>query len=209
MKQNFVYRHPIIYTLYLRCSLPLRQLSKRMKLISRIAGKNKTILDVACGPAHLYDYLDNTNHYSGFDLNKKFIDYAIKKYKLNLKIGDATDSKAYKKSDVVILLDILHHLTDIKRKVTINNSFSNAIEKVIICEPYVPDFFKKKGLLVRFAKMVFEYFERDGYNKVTIDIGLYKEQLRRALLNHFGAKVNGWKLEIVESTGYLIGIYTK
>lgn len=211
MKQNFVYGHPLIYNWYLRFSLPLRALSKRLKLISQIIGKNKKVLDVGCGPAHLYEHLDKSNHYSGFDLNKKFVDYANKKFRLNLVVGDAANPEVYKKSNVVVVLDILHHLDKEKRKVVVDNSFRNADEKVLICEPYVPEFFKKKGLLVRFARKVFEYFERDGYNNVTIDIGLYKDQLKAALENYFDASVpkNIWNLEIIETTGYLIGIYTK
>lgn len=180
-----------------------------MKLISNIVGKNKSVLDVACGPAHLYEYLDRSNTYYGFDLNKKFIDYAIKKHNLKLKLGDATESSSYIKSDVVVLLDILHHLTPDKRIKVMINSFKNAKEKVIVCEPYLPLFFKKKGLLVRFARNVFEHFENDGFNRVTVDIGLYKDQLRSALENKFDAKISGWNLEIIETTGYLIGVYAK
>ncbi|MBW3003687.1 methyltransferase domain-containing protein [Candidatus Woesearchaeota archaeon] len=204
MKQNFVYKSPTIYNIYLRCSLPLRALSKRLKLISRLVGENKTVLDVACGPAHLYEFLDKSTKYSGFDLNKRFIDYANKKFKLNLKVGNATDPKMYDRNDIIIILDILHHLTPDQRTKVVELAFSNS-DKVIICEPFLPEFFKKKGLLVRLARKIFEYFEKDGFNRVTVDIGLYKDELRQSLEEY---KKNR-KLEIIETTGYLVGIYTK
>jgi len=211
IKQNFVYRHPKIYTIYLRCSYPFRALSKRLKFISSIIGKQKTVLDAACGPAHLYEYLDRSNTYSGFDLNKTFIDYANKKYSLSLEIKDVTDPKSFKKSDVIVLLDILHHLDKDKRKKAVSNAFSNAKKIVIICEPFLPKFFRKKSFFSKVSAKVFEIFERDGFNHVTVEIGLFEEELENNLINFFDANIDKsvWHLKIHKITGYLVGVYTR
>lgn len=74
------------------------------------------ILDIGCGPAYILDYLPKDIHYTGFDMNPNYIDYAKKKYgnKGNFfcnKVAEVSPDHE-KKYDIVLATAILHHLND-------------------------------------------------------------------------------------------------
>lgn len=75
-----------------------------------ISQKEK-ILDYGCGPGTFSSFFKKKN-YVGIDISKKQIDYAKKKYKKKFHLIDK--KIPYKKNtfDVVVLVEIIEHLTD-------------------------------------------------------------------------------------------------
>jgi SAM-dependent methyltransferase len=73
------------------------------------------ILDIGCGPADILDYLPDVE-YLGFDMEKKYIDAALKKFGnrgqfIRMKINsDAV--KELPAFDIVLAKGVLHHLDD-------------------------------------------------------------------------------------------------
>ena len=45
-----------------------------------VTGRDGTILDVGCGHADLYEYLEKSKNYTGIDISKRMIEAARKKY---------------------------------------------------------------------------------------------------------------------------------
>jgi 2-polyprenyl-3-methyl-5-hydroxy-6-metoxy-1,4-benzoquinol methylase len=73
------------------------------------------ILDIGCGQADLLAYFPEVE-YLGFDMEKKYIDAAVKRYGSRgqfhcLKVSEAT-LKEYPAFDIVLAKGILHHLDD-------------------------------------------------------------------------------------------------
>lgn len=89
--------------------------SFRKKIISKIVkNKNASILDIGCGPAEIVEVVGAADYY-GFDVNKNYINYAKKKYfdkKFFCSTFAANKIKKKKKFDYILLLGLLHHLSD-------------------------------------------------------------------------------------------------
>lgn len=112
----------------------------RKKLLKKlITKKNIDVLDIGCGPGNMINYL-SFNRYFGFDTDKKYIEFAKKKYldciffcekftKLSL--------KKISKVDVVILFGVLHHISNDEVLDLIKNLklALKKIQKIIILDP--------------------------------------------------------------------------
>ena len=117
----------------------------REKIVKKYITKhNVKVLDVGCGPAQILDALPKINYY-GFDINPIYINFAKKKYenraKFFCKKFTNKDTKCLPKFDHILLLGVLHHLSDkeinklipnikkvLKRKgniITLDNIFTN------------------------------------------------------------------------------------
>ena len=137
--------------------------------------KGDLVLEPACGPAILADFLPHGIYYHGFDTNKDFIDYAHKKHS-GVYLGNVLDIKNYCQADVVIACDILHHLKPADRKKFIKNCFSSAKKVFIICEPGK----KSKavdGIFYSLRKRLAEWSEKDGTNDFKVEYFLTRGQL--------------------------------
>ena len=82
------------------------------------------MLDVGCGPAQILDALPKINYY-GFDINPIYITSAKKKYrdrgKFFCKKITSKNIKYLPKFDHILLLGILHHLTDKEINILMTN----------------------------------------------------------------------------------------
>lgn len=207
-KKSFFYNNPLIYKIGLKI-FHGKTLKKRYKLISEKIGKNKTVLEPACGPGSLFKYLDSSTKYSGFDINKKFVKYAKKKG-LNVYLGNAYDITSYSKSDVVILSDALHHM-GLKNEMTLlQYSLKNAKEMLIICDPFKKDYFKKFNWIPgidKIMKIIYNYIEKDGNNKVDYENIRTEKKLRKDMEEGFGIIPKKCKREIYQIKEFLIVIY--
>lgn len=81
---------------------------------NNIKNKKIKVLDIGCGPAEILQYIPNSIYY-GYDIDKRSIDYAKKKYKdknhhFYCKNFEKKDLKKLPKFDHIILFGILHHL---------------------------------------------------------------------------------------------------
>ncbi|MCH8329572.1 MAG: class I SAM-dependent methyltransferase [Nanoarchaeota archaeon] len=113
----------------------------------------------------MHKYLHPSCSYSGIDLNEKFINFGRKRG-LDIRLGDALQESNYVKSDIIILCDILHHLTmdEIKRVVSIATKFAK--EKVVIMEPAFVGLASGKGFFSRFLAKIFAKIDFDGINNI-------------------------------------------
>jgi len=76
-----------------------------------------TVLDVGCGPAYYFDKLPQPLTYHGFDTEPKYVEWANKKWggkgaTVHLGIFDADQAAKLPNVDAVLLLGLLHHLSD-------------------------------------------------------------------------------------------------
>lgn len=102
----------------------------RKKIVKKYITKhNAKVLDVGCGPAEILSTLPNIQYY-GFDINPIYINSAKKKYKHKAKFFckkfTSKDIKRLPKFDHILLLGILHHLSDRE-----TNTLMSNIKKVL------------------------------------------------------------------------------
>jgi 2-polyprenyl-3-methyl-5-hydroxy-6-metoxy-1,4-benzoquinol methylase len=74
------------------------------------------ILDIGCGPGHIFSYLPEGVNYTGFDIDQKYIEYATKTYgakaKFYCRIFDEVAAEEFSGADIVMLNGVLHHMDD-------------------------------------------------------------------------------------------------
>lgn len=101
------YKVPQLYEIGIKIlhgnTLPLRY-SK----VAQEIGRTKRVLDLGCGTAMLYSYLDSCE-YIGWDLNDSFVRYCQKKG-LNVYKMDIFQFSEYPACDYIVCCDILHHV---------------------------------------------------------------------------------------------------
>ncbi|ODS43019.1 MAG: hypothetical protein MSIBF_07185 [Candidatus Altiarchaeales archaeon IMC4] len=184
-----MYCHPRIYNLTLRI-LHGRMLSKRYCMISAEIGNNKSVLDVGCGTGLLSMSLEPSCTYMGIDLNEKFIEYAVKNG-LNVKKGDILDPDNYPKyCDVIVLSDILHHVTPNHEKLI--EICKKRASRVIVCESYNDGGAKNEGFnRLRSSRWYHNVFgDHDGINEFE-DMKVWNSYTKEdvaALMKNHGAK---------------------
>lgn len=76
-----------------------------------------SVLDIGCGTGDFVESVPSEICYSGIDVNRRFVQFAKEKYKaMNRRfyIEDATNKSFYKNKtfDAVLLISMLHHLSD-------------------------------------------------------------------------------------------------
>jgi SAM-dependent methyltransferase len=75
-----------------------------------------TVVDVGCGPAYYFDDLPQPITYFGFDTDSRYIEWARKRFgdraSFHCGVFDEAQAQALPPVDVVLLLGLLHHLSD-------------------------------------------------------------------------------------------------
>lgn len=132
MKKAIWFRNKHLYYL-VEYMLHGNKYKERFKLISRIIGKNKKVLDLGCGLCTLYYYLDSSNKYEGWELNEYFVKVCRKKG-IDIKLKSCLDFKDFPAVDVIILSDILHHISPKQRLLMTNSLFYS--KQLIVCEGF-------------------------------------------------------------------------
>lgn len=152
--------------------------------MASFAQKGDLVLEPACGPAIMADFLPEEVYYRGFDTNKDFISYAFKKYS-GVYLGNVLDPKNYCQADVVVASDILHHLKPTDRKRFVKNCFSSAKKAFIICEPGKRSK-PTDGIFYSLRKRLAEWSEKDGTNDFRVEHFLTRGQLLNQIEHGFG-----------------------
>lgn len=80
------------------------------------AREHDRILDIGCGTADILDHMPQV-HYTGFDMNRKYIDYAKKRYGAKgsffcERVSGETARRERGVFDIVLANGVLHHLDD-------------------------------------------------------------------------------------------------
>ncbi len=170
-------------------------------------GKNVSVFEVACGFGQTADYLDGTTSYDGVDLNKKFVNYGRKRGK-DIRLGDIFESESYVTSDVITLVDVIHHMPEGKLTDLFNNVFKFAKKKVVILEPAFVNLQSKYGIFGKFADWVLKKLDSDGFNTIQ---RWYSEAEYAELYNsRFGSKyAKDYSLETKKVWPYNLVTYTR
>lgn len=197
-ERSFFYKGPRIYRIGLRL-IHGRKLDERYSYISQQIGEQKKVLEPACGPALLPDFLHPSNNYLGFDINEKFVQNAQQRG-LNVSLGDATDSSSYSSSDAVVLCDALHHMGPENEKSVLENSLNSAKQQLIVCDPFKDYYLEMLPQWFPGAKKLLEnwynYIEKDGNNQVRLANIRTRKELEEIMMEGFGIVPNGVKREL-------------
>ena len=124
-RSNIIYdfiNNPLVYKTIQKI---MSGTSFRSSIVKKnIRKKNLKILDIGCGPAELLDNISNCEYY-GYDIDKRSIDYAKKKYSQKnfhfyCKNFTQKELKKLPKFDFIILFGIIHHLRNREVKKILN-----------------------------------------------------------------------------------------
>jgi len=160
LKKSFIYLHPTIYELGISMLY-----FDALKILKDIIGHNKTVLELASGYGRNIRYIYPDCSYSGFDLNKSFVNYAKKKGR-DISLGNIFDEKNYKSVDIILLCDILHHLKNQEIENLLLLSTKYVKEKIVIIEPQFVKIASKKNIFSKIFAKVFSIIDYDGINKI-------------------------------------------
>ncbi len=160
MMKSVMFMHPFIYEFGIRFLY-----IDGLKLLRDMVGRKKEVFEPACGYGRIKRFIHSCCKYSGIDLNEQFVKYG-RRHKRDIQVGNILDIKKYKNCDVIILSDILHHLTlkDIKELFAIAVKFAR--EKIVIVEPEFVTIAAKKNFLSRLLARVMSKMDYDGFNKI-------------------------------------------
>lgn len=158
---RFQYRHPRLYDFFIAWIYP----PKLMKRVKELVGKDKSIFEVAAGYGRMADYIDSSSRYSGIDLNPFFLNYAKKKAR-NVTRGDMFNPASYYRSDVILLVDGVHHIEKDRLRVLFDLIFTHAQERVVVVEPAFVNFGSRYGAPGRILDKFLLWFDNDGFNRI-------------------------------------------
>ena len=171
-----IFSYPLIYSLTQKI---MSGVSTRSSLVKNVVNKNDNVLDVGCGTAKIIESLPAVNYY-GYDISKKYITYAKKKYnsKQNnffCKKFNSNESNKLPKFDFILLFGIIHHLEDheLHTLLPVLKKTLKKNGKLITCDPvfvnnqnFIANFLIKKdvGENIRYKsgylKLLNKYFKK-------------------------------------------------
>jgi len=205
-KKSIFYKHPLLYILGLKW-IHKTNFAKRYHFMASFAKKGDLVLEPACGPAILADFLPEGVYYRGFDTNKEFVGHALKKHS-GVYLGNVLDRKNYCRADVVVACDILHHLKPTDKKKFVKNCFSSAKKIFIICEPGK----RKKtvdSVFYPLRKRLVEWSEKDGTNDFKVEYFLTRGQLLSQIKHGFSVIPLSVKRETKEFGEDIVVVFFK
>ncbi len=205
-KKSIFYEYPQLYIWGLKW-IHKTNFAKRYQYMAGFVQKGDLVLEPACGPAILADYLPDGSYYRGFDTNKEFIEYALKKHS-DVYLGNVLDIKNYYQADVVIACDILHHLDLKNRKEFIKHCFSSAKKMFIICEPGKKDQIND-GIFYSLGKQLGEWSEKDGTNDFKTEYFLTGNQLLGQIKHGFDVIPSSIKRETKSFGEDIVAVFFK
>ncbi|MCX6580875.1 MAG: class I SAM-dependent methyltransferase [Candidatus Aminicenantes bacterium] len=158
--RSFMYVNPHIYDTFIRVLY-----FDGLKILKKIVGVKKSVFEAACGYGRLQKYIDPSCTYTGIDLNEKFVEFGRKKNR-DIRVGNVLDVNQYHDSDVILLADILHHLTvkDSGKLLAIAVRFAR--EKILIIEPAFVKIGAQNNLFSRMIGKIMKWLDADGFNEI-------------------------------------------
>jgi SAM-dependent methyltransferase len=158
--KSFMFVHPYFYDTFIRILY-----FDGLKILKKLVGMKKNVFEAGCGYGRLQNYIDPSCTYSGIDLNKKFIEFGRKRNR-DIHVGNVLDVDQYRDSDVILLADILHHLTlkDAGKLLAIAVRFAR--EKILIIEPTFVIIGSYNNFFSRIIGKIMKWLDADGINQI-------------------------------------------
>ncbi len=134
--RNYIYKGPVLEW-YTRIKLSLEH---NYELINSLVPRNASVVDIGCGYgflSYMLSFVSSERRILGIDYDRDKIDLAnnclSKNSKMEFVTGDAAEY-AFEKTDVFILSDVLHYLSDEKQDRLLENCMNclNPEGKIII-----------------------------------------------------------------------------
>jgi SAM-dependent methyltransferase len=180
------YKHPVLYNLGMRL-VHGKKLEERFRYIAGVIGRNKSVLDLGAGTCDLVRQLHRSCRYEAWDMNPSFCGYYSRRG-INLKRRNILDFSKYPGADVIVLVDILHHVNP-KHRILLKECIRQARMKVIVSEGYKGTETNRYYQFVKIRKMLKIdglIGDRDGINDKLHDNNILPERELRAFLKEFG-----------------------
>jgi SAM-dependent methyltransferase len=180
------YKHPALYNLGMHL-VHGKKLKDRFKYIADMIGKDKSVLDLGAGTCDLVRQLHKSCVYEAWDMNDSFVRYYSRKG-VNLKKKNILDFDKYPSADVIVLVDVLHHVNP-KHKLLLKECIKRAKLKVIVSEGYKgpeTNSYYKFVKIRKLLKIDGLLGDRDGINDELHDNNILPEHELRAFLKNFG-----------------------
>jgi SAM-dependent methyltransferase len=145
-----IFSYPLIYSL---TQIIMSGVSVRSALVKKIINENAKVLDIGCGTAKILESLPLVDYY-GYDISKKYISYAKKKYKSKrnkfyCKKFNINELDNIPKIDFILLFGVIHHLEDeeLHKILPILKKVLKKSGKIITCDPI---YIKKQNIISHF-----------------------------------------------------------
>jgi SAM-dependent methyltransferase len=106
--------------------------STRVNLIHKYLDlrAGQRLIDIGCGPGHILAELPEGVIYDGFDVDKRYIDFANRRFggrgRFHCRIFDQDAAAEFGPADIVMMNGVLHHMDDDSARMT-----AALIEKVL------------------------------------------------------------------------------
>ncbi|MEK6887453.1 MAG: class I SAM-dependent methyltransferase [Candidatus Aenigmatarchaeota archaeon] len=189
VRQNLYEMSPVIYDRYVSTKIEAENFSEVLKHVKSFCKGKKyvKILDMCCGTGIFLrkwlSRLDISFSYTGVDINKHFLKYAIENSKMKTSefiLHDASTVKLNDKFDIVIATSAYHHIKDVtKREFLLNIRSHMESEGILIVYEKAIAPFKNPSEAARsgtefYAKRIPEMMKNEKLDSHQI-FGLYNE----------------------------------
>jgi len=146
-------------------------IKKVIDYICKNVPSNGTLIDLMCGPGYLLGQIASRRKdlvLKGLDIDKRYINYARKKYpQINFQLGNILSWKQKEYFDAVICTGSLHHIPYDKQEKVVKKMASLVKPDgfVIISDSYLDKYSNERQRKLAAAKLGYEYLKQTIKNK--------------------------------------------
>ncbi len=149
MNKSIVYKNIYLYRFILNV-LYSGGYKHRFSEITKLLGKSSNVIELCFGDIYIAKYCKENNiNWVGYDLNKSFVDHALK-LGFNAQKEDVMNLQSIPQCEVLIMQGSLYHFHD--KIDSLFNLVSSCTNRFIISEP-IKNLSSQSGLLGRIARV--------------------------------------------------------